>query len=120
MSRDVVEFAMNRVLDKGPKPVWFGRLPWEDVCMAALVKDYTPLSHLDSFKAAWDTCTNDTVLKHLDNQHQLIPGLHEQDINGVWAMHTVACTAGDYEAGEYESWRTWRNKQSDSLVNGFM
>lgn len=120
MSRDVVQHAVDRVLDKGPKPVWFGRMPWEDVAMAALLQDYAPLSHLDSFKAAWDTCTNDTVLKHLDNQAMLIPGLHELDGNGVWEAHTVPCSAGMYEEGEYEEWRTWRNKQPDTAANGEM
>ena len=52
--------------------------------MAAMLKDYVKLSHIDSFKAAWDLCDNKTILKHLDNQVTLIPGLREQDLNGVW------------------------------------
>ena len=115
MSRDVVEFALDRVLDAGPKPAWFGRLPWEDVVVASLLKDYAPLSHIDVFKAAWDTCTNDTVLKHLDNQVGLISGLREQDLNGVWDVHTVPCSAGTYKEGDYEAWRSWRNQQPDSV-----
>lgn len=120
MSRDVVEFALERVLDNGPKPSWFGRLPWEDVAMASLLKDYTPLHHIETFKAAWDTCTNDTALKHLDNQVGIIAGLREQDLNGVWDAHTIPCSAGTYEEGKYKAWRAWRNQQADSLVNGFM
>ena len=86
--------------------------------MAALLKDYVSLSHIDSFKAAWDTCTNDTVLKHLDNQVALIPGLRELDLNGVWEVHTVPCSAGSYAEGFYEDWRSWRNEVSDCEVQG--
>ncbi len=120
MSRDVVERAVQNVMDPGPKPAWFGRLPWEDVAMAAILKNYVRLSHIDSFKAAWDTCDNKTILKHLDNQVALIPGLREQELNGVWKVHEVPCSAGNYTEGNYEEWRRWRNKQSDSTVNGIM
>ena len=151
MSRDVVERAVQNVMDPGPKPTsvvdprsiryfnprstrihahsrlsfasvdsWFGRLPWEDVAMAAMLKDYVKLSHIDSFKAAWDLCDNKTILKHLDNQVTLIPGLREQDLNGVWDVHTVPCSAGNYTEGIYEEWRSWRNQQSDCSTNGYM
>jgi hypothetical protein len=120
MSRDVVERAVQNVMDPGPKPAWFGRLPWEDVAMAAILKNYVRLSHIDSFKAAWDTCDNKTILKHLDNQVALIPGLREQELNGVWKVYEVPCSAGNYTEGDYEEWRRWRNKQSDCTVNGFM
>ena len=84
--------------------------------MAAILKNYVRLSHIDSFKAAWDTCDNKTILKHLDNQVALIPGLREQELNGVWKVHEVPCSAGNYTEGDYEEWRRWRNKQSDSTV----
>jgi hypothetical protein len=88
--------------------------------MAALSKDYVALSHIDSFKAAWDRCDNDTILKHLDNQVALIPSLRELDLNGVWKVHTVPCSAGNYTEGSYNEWRSWRNKQSDCVTNGYM
>lgn len=126
MSRDVTEHLMQRaglIASSSPenRPPWWGKLPWEDVVVATLLSDYTKLYQHDGFKAAWDSCKNDTVLKHLDNQAPtLVSGLREQDKNGLWTVKEVVCSAGLYKAGSYNQWKSWRNSLPDALTVGMM
>jgi hypothetical protein len=126
MSRDVAQKVWDSATDiasKSPddRPSWWGLLPWEDVVVASLLQDYVPIYHHEGFKAAWDPCDEKTVLKHLDNQApRLTAGLAEQDKNGLWDTKEVTCSMGDYEAGDYEAWRLWRNSLPDVRITGRM
>ena len=126
MSRDVTEHLMQKaglVASNSPesRPLWWGKLPWEDVVVATLLSDYVKLYQHNGFKAAWDSCKNDTVLKHLDNQApNLVSGLREQDKSGLWDVKEVVCSAGIYEPGYYSQWKKWRNSLPDALTVGMM
>ena len=126
LSRDVVEHVWEEAESIASKevhqrPAWWGRLPWEDVVVATLLRDYTDLYHHEGFKAAWDSCKNDTVLKHLDNQAPLlVAGLAEQDRTGLWDKKEVVCSAGEYEPGDYKTWKRWRNSLPDAKTVGKM
>eukprot|EP00890_Picochlorum_soloecismus_P001559 jgi/Picsp_1/2403/NSC_05864-R1_udp-gal:beta c beta - polypeptide 4 len=126
MSRDVAQKvwdSASNIASKSPdkRPSWWGLLPWEDVVVASLLQDYVPIYHHEGFKAAWDPCDKKTVLKHLDNQApRLTAGLEKQDKNGLWDAKEVTCSMGDYEAGDYEAWRLWRNSLPDVRITGRM
>ena len=126
MSRDVTAKALNGAYaiassNADNRPAWWGRLPWEDVVVATLLSNYTKLYHHEGFKAAWDSCRNDTVLKHLDNQApSLVSGLREQDRSGLWKVKEVVCSSGLYRPGYYNEWRNWRNSLPDTLSVGKM
>lgn len=126
MSRDVTEHLMQKsslISSSIPenRPLWWGKLPWEDVVVATLLSDYVKIYQHDGFKAAWDSCKNDTVLKHLDNQApNLVAGLREQDKSGLWDAKEVVCSAGPYKPGSYFQWKKWRNSLPDALTVGMM
>jgi hypothetical protein len=126
MSRDVTEHLMQKsglIASNSPenRPLWWGKLPWEDVVVATLLSDYVKLYQHNGFKAAWDSCKNDTVLKHLDNQApMLVSGLREQDTSGLWDKKEVVCSMGDYTPGYYSQWKRWRNSLPDALTVGMM
>lgn len=103
------------------RPSYWGKLPWEDVLVASLLNGVAPVSHHAGFKAAWDGCDEDTVLKHLDNEAPgLTPGLAAQEVSGLWDRKEVVCSSGPFEPNNYEEWRVWRNTLPDNLQNGFM
>lgn len=126
MSRDIASIVLDKSLANAKaspeqRPPWWGRLPWEDVVVAALLKNHTTLHLHNGFKAAWDECDKDTVLRHLDNQAPaLTAGLAEQDRSGLWSVKSVECSAGNFTAGDYFTWRAWRNSLPDSLLKGYM
>lgn len=126
MSIDVVSKSLALVKryafsDPSSAPGWWKKLPWEDVVVGALVKEAgaAPFVHNPAFKTAWEPCAADTAIKHLDIEalHMLRP-LQDLEDAGVWAHHSVPCSAGDFREGEYNSWLKWRNKQSDVKVVG--
>jgi len=110
-------------------PPWWGRMPWEDILVATLLKDYSSQHgsssnddsalaakayHHRGFKAAWEECDPGTVLKHLDmDAPSLLQGLYDQDASGLWDKMSVVCSSGDFRVGEYDEWRAWRNAQVD-------
>lgn len=114
------------------RPPYWGKLPWEDVLVAALLSDNQELessgqkvsiklSHHPGFKAAWDGCDEDTVLKHLDNDAPgLVAGLAAQDASKLWDKKEVICSTGPFIPNDYEGWRVWRNTLPDNIQNGFM
>lgn len=124
MSRDIATLAYSKALlyaacKESERPKWWGHLPWEDVVMATLLKGHTTIHHHRGFKAAWDICSKDTVLKHLDNQApSLTQGLAEQDWNGLWDVKAIECSVGDYTPGKYFEWQSWRNSLPDAAING--
>ncbi len=133
MSRDVAQkvwdAAVNNAMATGvERPVWWGRLPWEDVLVATLLQSYHTdenervfASHHPGFKAAWDECDEDTVLKHLDNDAPVLnAGLAAQEASGLWKTKTVVCSSGKFDSGDYEGWRAWRNTLPDNIKGGFM
>lgn len=133
MSRDVAQKAWdaavkNAMASEPERPVWWGRLPWEDVLIAFLLQSYhsdekekVVLSQHPGFKAAWDDCDEDTVLKHLDNDAPLLtPGLQAQETSGLWSRKGVVCSSGVFQSNDYQEWRTWRNSLPDNIKGGFM
>jgi Galactosyltransferase len=144
MSRDVAQKAWDAAVKNAmsssieTRPVWWGRLPWEDVLIATLLQSYgsdtsgenfeentnsevVVVSHHPGFKAAWDACDKDTVLKHLDNDAPVLtPGLQAQESSGLWLRKDVVCSSGVFESGDYEGWRSWRNTLPDNIKGGFM
>jgi hypothetical protein len=141
MSRDVAQKAWDAAVQNAmavghngdensteSRPVWWGRLPWEDVLIATLLQSYNSnekervvASHHPGFKAAWDDCDKDTVLKHLDNDAPLLTaGLAVQEASGLWSRKSVVCSSGVFESGDYEGWRAWRNTLPDNIKGGFM
>lgn len=133
MSRDVAQKAWdaavkNAMASEPERPVWWGRLPWEDSLIAILLQSYHDdekerviASHHPGFKAAWDFCDEHTVLKHLDNDAPLLTaGLQAQEASGLWSKKEVVCTSGVFDRGDYQGWRTWRNSFPDNIKGGFM
>eukprot|EP00889_Picochlorum_renovo_P007460 jgi/Picre1/34490/NNA_001958.t1 len=88
-----------------PETCMVGQAPMGRCCCGNFLSDYTDLYHHEGFKAAWDSCKNDTVLKHLDNQAHACCGLGEQDRTGLWDKKEVVCSAGEYEPGDYNNGR---------------
>ena len=126
MSRDVAQHAWDTAVAHATassehQPSYWGRLPWEDVLMAAIINNTAPVSHHPGFKAAWDGCDQGTVLKHLDNDApRLVPGLAAQEASGLWDKKEVVCSSGDFLPSQYDDWRTWRNSFEDNIKGGFM
>lgn len=126
VSRDVAQHAWDTAVEYATaapenQPPWWGKLPWEDVLMSALLREATPVSHHPGFKAAWDSCDEGTVLKHLDNDAPLlVPGLAAQEASGLWDKKEVVCSSGDFIPGQYDEWRRWRNSLEDNIKGGFM
>lgn len=134
MSRDVAQKAWDAALknamakNEPERPLWYGRLPWEDAVVAILLQSYdgdvkekVVASHHPGFKAAWDDCDKDTVLKHLDNDAPLLTaGLQAQETSGLWSRKKVVCSSGVFDSGDYQGWRTWRNSLADNVKGGFM
>ena len=42
-------------------------MPWEDIMIGAMLRDVARVHHHAGWKAAWEECEPDSVLKHLDN-----------------------------------------------------
>lgn len=58
-----------------------------------------------------------TAVKHLDIDAPLLfQGLHEQELSGLWDAKTVQCSRGAFVAGDYFSWREWRNSVSEEPI----
>ncbi|KDD73496.1 hypothetical protein H632_c2118p0, partial [Helicosporidium sp. ATCC 50920] len=87
---------------RSARPEWWGRLPWEDVLVAALAEAAPgrigELFHHGGFKPAWNGCDSGTVLKHLDNDApRLMQGLHAQQVSGLWDVKEVVCSTGHFQ-----------------------
>ena len=70
------------------------------------------------FRAAWDSCNAGAVVKHMDVEAlEVFPVLYAQEaqIGGAWAMQEVKCQVGGYTAGDYWSWKHWRDTLQDVL-----
>ncbi|KAL6777389.1 hypothetical protein ACKKBF_B21315 [Auxenochlorella protothecoides x Auxenochlorella symbiontica] len=127
LSRDLVHVVVERAAAAAAAPAaaappWWGRMPWEDIMVAALLRGSgARVHHHDGFKAAWNDCGPGTVLKHLDNDAPLLQaGLHAQEASGLWARRGVTCATGDFTPNDYDGWRAWRNSLPDNQLNGFM
>ncbi|KAI3438546.1 hypothetical protein D9Q98_000974 [Chlorella vulgaris] len=125
LSRDLAEYISNTALmysaipDK--KPVWWGRMPWEDIMVATMLKDVAQVHHHDGFKAAWQECDKDVVLKHLDSDAPALQeGLYAQEVSGLWSKTGVVCSSGLFQLNNHTSWRQWRNSLPDNQLGGFM
>jgi len=92
-------------------PAWYGAVRWEDVQLGlALSSAVRGPFHHPGFKRPWDACGPDTVLRHLDaDAPALVPGLHAQELSGLWGLAGVRCSSGPFEAGDYSAWRAWHN-----------
>lgn len=67
-----------------------------------------------AFVAAWQGCTPETAVKHLDVEAPgLFQRLYRREVSGTWEGQTVACSAagarGGFEVGNYWSWKGWRD-----------
>lgn len=105
------------------RPLWWGRMPWEDVLVARLLRDRSaaPISHSVGFKASWDACDERTIAKHLDvDAPKLVPGLRAQELSGLWRHKEVVCSSANADVGDYAAWRAWRNGLGDASVTGFV
>ncbi|GMH32579.1 hypothetical protein BSKO_00413 [Bryopsis sp. KO-2023] len=123
LSRDLVEYVLGRVDEylNNPtqRPGWWGVLPWEDTMIGTMLRGRVDLINHLSFKAAWNTCTPDTLVKHLDLDapefHYL---LYEAEKSGKWKEEAVDCSSADFVVNDEESWRNWRNSQPDVKLVG--
>ncbi|PSC73855.1 putative beta-1,3-galactosyltransferase 16 isoform X1 isoform B [Micractinium conductrix] len=125
LSRDLAEFISNTAhmyaAIPAKKPLWWGRMPWEDIMIAAMLKGVARVHHHDGFRSAWQGCGSGTVLKHLDNDAPLLQeGLYVQELSGLWAKKEVVCSTGPFEPGNHSDWRLWRNSLPDNQIGGFM
>lgn len=105
------------------RPLWWGRMPWEDVLVARLLRDASSarIAHSAGFKASWDACDARTVAKHLDvDAPRLVPGLRAQELSGLWRHKEVVCSSADADVGDYAGWRAWRNGLGDSNTTGMV
>lgn len=86
-------------------PVWFKKIPWEDVLIAYLLET-TPEHHL-GFLPAWRLCTPKTVIKHLDlDSPRLLKGLMAQEESGLVNERPIQCSSLPIDT--YSSWENWR------------
>ncbi|KXZ53750.1 hypothetical protein GPECTOR_6g667 [Gonium pectorale] len=146
LSRDAAEAALAKAVrySRFPSsaPPWWGRLPWEDVTMGALLQGVVPLRNHPGFKHPFMPCLADTVAKHLDNlapelQRPLAaaeeagawgrvagaPGRAEpssegSDSGGSGGSSGADCALGLFQAGNFTDWRRWRNEQPDVVLTG--
>eukprot|EP00210_Caulerpa_lentillifera_P009314 g8878.t1 len=118
LSRDVLFYIMNKVCtwdaNSTAAPKWYTEITQENEMIGALVHDFVTKTEVDlNFKAPWDACTNETVVKNLDlDAPSLFKGLHAQEESQLWSKKTVECSSGDYKAGDYGGWKEWRNSIS--------
>ncbi|GAB4823988.1 hypothetical protein N2152v2_011034 [Parachlorella kessleri] len=125
LSRDLAEFVTNTALMyaavPSKKPPWWGRMPWEDIMIGAMLRDVARVHHHAGWKAAWQECESDSVLKHLDNDAPvLLDGMNAQELSGLWGRKTIVCSSGIFEPNNYTQWRTWRNSLPDNQIGGYM
>lgn len=125
LSRDVAEVADSAASryasQPSEAPKWWGRMPWEDILIAALLENRVTAHHHAGFKSAWDECDEKTVLKHLDwDAPSLLTGLQAQQENGLWDRKSVVCSSGEFKPGNYTEWRAWRNSLPDNQATGLM
>ncbi|GLC69407.1 hypothetical protein PLESTF_000826600 [Pleodorina starrii] len=132
MSRDTAERALAKAVhysrEPSTAPAWWGRLPWEDVTMGALLWGEVPLRNHPGFKHPFMACGDDTVVgrwvggsaKHLDNlAPELLRPLHAAEVAGSWGRPGAAdCTRREFQADNFTDWRRWRNEQRDVAVTG--
>ncbi|KAG2496407.1 hypothetical protein HYH03_005634, partial [Edaphochlamys debaryana] len=123
MSRDVAEVALEAAVRFNVHPTsappWWGRLPWEDVTMGALLQGRVPLRNHEGFRHPFMRCGAGTVAKHLDNlAPQLQAPLAAADREGRWGSAAADCTAGLFQGDNFTDWRLWRNRQPDVAVTG--
>lgn len=43
----------------------------------------------------------------------MLKALHEQDLNGLWDVKTVLCSAGNFTPGDMDGWLNWRNSLTE-------
>lgn len=126
LSRDLAHVVTRtaEVYSAAParQPAWWGRMPWEDIMVAAVLRDVgARVHHHEGFRAAWNDCHPGTALKHLDNDAPLLQeGLAVQDRSGLWARREVTCTTGAFALNNHSEWRLWRNSLPDNQLGGFM
>eukprot|EP01025_Chloroclados_australasicus_P003122 TRINITY_DN10721_c0_g1_i1.p1 TRINITY_DN10721_c0_g1~~TRINITY_DN10721_c0_g1_i1.p1 ORF type:complete len:655 (+),score=90.89 TRINITY_DN10721_c0_g1_i1:891-2855(+) len=115
LSRDAATYVLDEVIavtqETKPAWSWWGRLPWEDVMIGAILQNVTTVQNCKGFKSAWGVCEQDTIIKHLDiDSPGLLQELYAQENNGVWDRSVVQCNTGDFKLGSADSWRAWRNR----------
>ncbi|CAD7696928.1 unnamed protein product [Ostreobium quekettii] len=118
MSRDMVEHIAQRVADYTAhperRPKWWALLPWEDTLVGVLLADAVTLDNHPGFKAAWNGCSNDTVVKHLDiDAPEFQYHLYSAELTGGWRDNSVHCSAGDFIPDDEDDWRAWRHSLPD-------
>lgn len=102
ISRDVMLHALRKVHQCESNPSRYCAIKQEDMLLGALVEDLVLDPVADpTLKAAWDACTNQTTVKHLDmDAPALFRSLYEHDRNGTWDNSTVQCSSGGFEPGK--------------------
>lgn len=118
LSRDLAEHIAQHVADytANPerRPKWWALLPWEDTLVGALLAGTAKVYNHDGFKAAWNACSNDTVVKHLDiDAPEFQFHLYDAEMSGDWRMDSVDCSAGDFQPEDKIGWGAWRNSLPD-------
>jgi len=118
MSRDMVEHISQQVSEytayPDRRPKWWALLPWEDTLVGVLLADAVKLDNHAGFKAAWNGCSNDTVVKHLDiDAPEFQYHLYDAEVTGGWTNNSVDCSAGDFQPDDVDEWRAWRNSLPD-------
>lgn len=118
MSRDMMEHIAQHVAEFAAnperRPAWWALLPWEDTLVGVLLADAVQLQNHPGFKAAWNGCSNDTVVKHLDiDAPEFQFHLYDAESMGTWQNESVKCASGDFEPEDKFAWRAWRNSLPD-------
>jgi len=118
MSRDMVEHIAQHVAEIGAdperRPAWWALLPWEDTLVGVMLADAVQLYGHPGFKAAWNGCSNDTVVKHLDiDAPEFQFHLYSAEKTGSWQNESVDCSSGDFEPDNKPEWSAWRNSLPD-------
>jgi len=121
LSHDVAKYAVQRAAnytsDPIGRPKWWALLPWEDTVVGALVADMVEWHNHWGFKSAWNGCSTDTVVKHLDiDAPEYQYHLYKDEVSGKWSESTVKCSTGEgegFDIDDYDGWRVWRDTLPD-------
>eukprot|EP01025_Chloroclados_australasicus_P061938 TRINITY_DN8133_c0_g2_i2.p1 TRINITY_DN8133_c0_g2~~TRINITY_DN8133_c0_g2_i2.p1 ORF type:complete len:529 (-),score=40.85 TRINITY_DN8133_c0_g2_i2:1299-2885(-) len=115
LSRDVAAYFVQRIWyyrerpERAPK--WFEPMDWEDVLVGLIVADVVGMPDDNpGFKPGWRSCTNMTLIKHLDfDSPKLLSGLYQQELNKLWDTKTVQCNTGTFLSNNWQEWYQYRN-----------
>lgn len=98
LSRDNVHYINSKVAEyeRTPEeaPLWYAKIPWEDVLVGYMLSNISDPEESDSFKPAWKLCRPNTAVKHLDvDAPRLLDTLVTLDRSGLSYEKVTVCSS---------------------------